>query len=102
MGDDSKWAISSPGSITITADYAPEHTKPEIGSFEVKPTPFSPNDDDVNDDTTISYIPSDNLSSALRVRVEIRDSSDRIVKTLIDAESQSTGRVQSASRRISG
>jgi len=45
--DPSKW-VSDPGSTTITADYAPEHTKPEIGSFEVKPTPFSPNDDGIN------------------------------------------------------
>ena len=80
------------GIYQITADFSPsDHTKPSIASFEVNPTPFSPNGDNVQDTTSISYSLSDNISTQLAVRLEIRTASESIVKTLVDAETQNTG-----------
>ncbi|MCD6575325.1 hypothetical protein J7K97_06585, partial [Candidatus Aerophobetes bacterium] len=76
---------------TITASFSPpDHTKPAIDTFEVNPNSFSPNGDGAQDTTDISYSLSDNQSQTLWVRLEIRNASDVIVKTLVDAETQQT------------
>ena len=88
---------SDPGSHSISADFTTfaDHDPPEVTNFGANPTPFSPNDDGVQDNTIISYTLCDNISSNLTVRLEIRDSNDIIVKTLIDAVSQNIGQIHS-------
>ncbi|MBE0479305.1 hypothetical protein IBX65_09375, partial [Candidatus Aerophobetes bacterium] len=84
--------VEPTGTHTITAYFAPpDHTKPSIDTFEVNPNPFSPNADGIQDETNIFYSLSDNISTQLQVRLEIRDTSAVIVKTLVDAETQNTG-----------
>ena len=78
----------------VTACFSPpDHTKPSVDTFEVTPNPFSPNGDGVQDTTSISYSLSDNISTRVTVRLEIRDTSNKIVKTLVDAQTQDTGKV---------
>ncbi|MCD6406614.1 Ig-like domain repeat protein [Candidatus Aerophobetes bacterium] len=85
-------------SHTITALFSqPDHEKPTIGTFDVNPNPFSPNGDGIQDTTSISYSLSDNQSQTLWVRVEIRNESGKIVKTLADAESKQTGALYTCS-----
>jgi len=82
----------------IIADYSPpDHESPQVSNFETNPNPFSPNGDNVQDTTTISYSLSDNISTQVTVRVEIRDGDDKIIKTLVDAETQDTAMVYSYS-----
>ena len=80
------------GTHQITADYSPpDHEPPEVGFFEVNPNAFSPNQDNIQDTTTISYSVGDNQSTQVTVRLEIRTVANTIVKTLVDAETQDTG-----------
>ncbi|MBC7188699.1 hypothetical protein H5U35_00575, partial [Candidatus Aerophobetes bacterium] len=86
--------LPGPGTHQITAFYSmPDHTKPGVDSFQISPNPFSPNGDEVQDTTNISYSLHDNVFTQLQVRLEIRDTNDIIVKTLVDAQTQDTGKI---------
>ncbi len=85
--------VADTGIATITAAFSPGDYPPSIGNVEVAPNPFSPNGDGVQDEVTISYSLSDNLSTSLYVRVEVRDTNSKIIKTLADAEIQDTGKI---------
>jgi len=72
------------GTATITAAYSTfsDHTPPVILSLSVDPATFSPNGDGINDTTTISFTLGD-TSSQLYTRIEVRDSSQKIVRNLL-------------------
>lgn len=87
---------TDPGTHQITADYSPpDHTKPSVDNFAINPNAFSPNGDQIQDTTTISYTLSDNISTQVTVRLEIRTTTDVIVKTLVDATTQNTEKAYS-------
>jgi|GEM_PF-2059937 len=68
----------------ITAAYSTfsDHASPGIVSLSVNPSTFSPNGDGINDTTTISFTLGDE-SSSLYTRIEVRDSSKKIVRNLL-------------------
>jgi len=75
--------VNGPGTTQITTGYATftDHIPPFV-SLSANPSTISPNSDGINDSTTISFTLDDNVSSNFYMRLEIRDTSDAIVRNL--------------------
>ena len=73
---------SNPGTKVITADYSSfsDHANPFL-TLSLSTDKFSPDGDGINDTTTISIIVDDS-STPIYGRIEIRDSSDEMVRNL--------------------
>jgi hypothetical protein len=85
-GDGDGTAKSDPGAYEAPAATV---SVPEINGLGVTLNPFSPNGDGNQDTTTITFA----LSADAQVTVDIKNSADVIVKSLLSSESKSKGNV---------